>query len=61
MAAKRVIKGDEAKALIESQLAAHEGGVLTILARYRRDDAVTAWHETIRGVEEFINLNRPGN
>lgn len=56
MAAKRVIKGDEAKALIESQLAAHEGGVLTILARYRRDDAVTAWHETIRGVEEFINL-----
>lgn len=56
MSAKRVIKGDEAKALIESQLAAHGGGVLAMLARYRRDDAVAAWHETIRGVEEFINL-----
>ena len=60
MSAKRVIKGDEAKALIENQLAAHGGGVLAMLARYRRDDAVSAWHETIRGVEEFINLPQFG-
>jgi len=60
MSVKRVINGDEAKALIENQLAAHGGGVLAILARYRRDDAVAAWHETIRGVEEFINLPQFG-
>ncbi|WP_418648044.1 hypothetical protein ACNQFN_04085 [Thauera butanivorans] len=60
MSAKRVIKGDEAKALIKSQLAAHGGGVLAMLARYRRDNAVAAWHETIRGVEEFINLPQFG-
>lgn len=56
MSRKRVIKGDEAKALIESQLAAHGGGLLAVLARYRRDSAVAAWHETIRAIEEFINL-----
>ena len=54
--AKRVLRGDDAKAIIESQLAAHGGGLRTILARYRRDNAVAAWHETIRAVEEFINL-----
>ncbi|MBO6554766.1 MAG: hypothetical protein JJ926_18125 [Roseitalea sp.] len=56
MSERRVIIGDEAKAVIESQLAAHENGLRTLLAKYRRDDAVAAWHETIRAVEEFINL-----
>lgn len=56
MSAKRIISGDEARALIETQLAAHSNGVLSVLAQYRRDDAVAAWHETIRAVEEFINL-----
>lgn len=60
MSAKRVIKGSGAKALIENQLAAHEGGLLSVLARYRRDDAVAAWHETIRAIEEFINLPQFG-
>ncbi len=56
MSERRVIVGDEAKAVIESQLAAHNNGLLSVLAKYRRDDAVAAWHETIRAVEEFINL-----
>jgi hypothetical protein len=56
----RTIAGDEARALIESQLAAHGNGVLSVLAQYRREDAVAAWHETIRAVEEFINLPKFG-
>lgn len=56
----RTISGDEARALIENQLAAHGHGVFSVLAQYRRDDAVVAWHETIRAVEEFINLPRFG-
>lgn len=52
----RTVSGAEARALIESQLTAHGNGVLSVLAQYRRDDAVAAWHETIRAVEEFINL-----
>ena len=58
--ATRTISGDEAKALIESQLAAHGNGVLSVLAQYRCEDAVAAWHETIRAVEEFINLPKFG-
>ena len=60
MSAKQVIKGSQAKALLEEQLAAHGGGVLAILAQYRCDDAVAAWHETIRAIEEFINLPQFG-
>ena len=56
----RTISGPEARALVESQLAAHGNGVLSVLAQYRRDDAIAAWHETIRAVEEFINLPKFG-
>jgi hypothetical protein len=56
----RTIAGDEARALIDSQLAAHGSGILSILAQYRREDAISAWHETIRAVEEFINLPKFG-
>ncbi|AUC97531.1 hypothetical protein CWS35_27230 [Bradyrhizobium sp. SK17] len=41
-------------------MAAHGNGVLSVLAQYRREDAVAAWHETIRAVEEFINLVKFG-
>ncbi|MFK4489998.1 hypothetical protein [Bradyrhizobium sp. USDA 336] len=58
--AMRTISGSEARVLIENQLAAHGNGVLSVLAQYRRDDAVAAWHETIRAVEEFINLPKFG-
>ena len=60
LSAKRTISGDEARALIESQLAAHGNGVLSVFEQYRCDEAVAAWHETIRAVEEFINLPKFG-
>lgn len=60
MGTTRTISGSQAKALIERQLAAHGNGVLSVLRQYRRDEAVSAWHETIRAVEEFINLPRFG-
>jgi hypothetical protein len=50
------ISGNEARAVIENQLAAHGQGLTSALAQYRRDDAIAAWHETIRALEEFINL-----
>jgi Holliday junction resolvase len=56
----RTISGDEARALIESQLAAHGNGVLSVLAQYQCEDAAAAWHETVRAVEEFINLPKFG-
>jgi hypothetical protein len=56
----RTISGNEARALVESQLAAHGDSVLSVLAHFRRNEAVAAWHETIRAVEEFINLPRFG-
>lgn len=58
--AMRTISGAEARVLVESQLAAHGNGVLSVLAQYRRDDAIAAWHDTIRAVEEFINLPKFG-
>lgn len=55
-----MMSGEEARELIEGQLAAHGKGLASVLARYRREDAVAAWHETIRAVEEFINLPKFG-
>ena len=52
----RCLVGDEARALIETQLAAHSGGILSTLSRYRLDSAVQSLHETIRAIEEFINI-----
>jgi hypothetical protein len=54
--ASRKISGDEARALIEAQLAAHGAGILDVLSRYRLADAVRNWHGTIRAIEEFINV-----
>jgi hypothetical protein len=59
-AAFRKIYGDDVRLLIEAQLVAHGEGLLSVLARYRRTEAMTSWHETIRAVEEFINLPRFG-
>jgi hypothetical protein len=52
----RRLAGDEARVLIEKQLAAHSRGVLAALSKYRLAEAVSAWHETIRAIEEFINI-----
>ena len=53
---RRRVSGEEARSLIETQLAEHGSGVLATLSRYRLKDTLTAWHETIRSVEEFINI-----
>ena len=37
-------------------MAEHGSGVLATLSRYRLKDTLTVWHETIRSVEEFINI-----
>jgi hypothetical protein len=52
----RRLVGDEAKSLIEAQLAAHSGGIFSVLSRYKLRETVEAWHGMIRAVEEFINV-----
>lgn len=52
----RRVSGQEAKSLIEAQLAKHGSGILATLSRYRLRDTLSVWHETIRSVEEFINI-----
>jgi hypothetical protein len=47
-AASRRIYGDDVRSLIEAQLAAHSGGLLAVLARYRPREAMASWHGTIR-------------
>ncbi len=50
------LTGEDAVKLIESQLAQHAGGVLKALARFEADATVRSWFETIRAIEELINL-----
>ncbi len=48
--------GENAVKLIESQLAQHAGGVLEALVRFEPDATIRSWFETIRAIEELINL-----
>lgn len=50
------IGGDDARSLIEAQLIARSRGILSVLSRYRLVEAANAWHDTIRAIEEFINI-----
>lgn len=52
----KVAAGEEAHALIARMLDEHEGGVRKTLCRYDRGSAIAAWHEVLRGVEEFLNV-----
>ncbi len=52
----RKISGNEAKALIETQLTAHGAGTLAVLSPYGLANTVRTWLGTIRAVEEFINI-----
>jgi hypothetical protein len=54
--ASRKLSQDEARSLIETQLAQHGGGILQTLSRYRLRETMRNWHGTIRAIEEFINL-----
>lgn len=48
--------GEAAESLIRSQIAAHSEGVEKALARFDVQSAVTNWLDSIRAIEEFINL-----
>lgn len=51
-----VIDRDDAIILINEQIAAHAGGILTVLAPFEAESAISTWHAIIRDIEEFINL-----
>lgn len=48
--------GETAESLIRSQIAAHSEGITKALAPFDVRSAVTGWLDTIRAIEEFINL-----
>jgi hypothetical protein len=50
------LTGQDARDLIESQLDLHAGGILKTLAPFDPVVAVDAWLQTLRAVEELINL-----
>jgi hypothetical protein len=52
----KVLQGDEARALLHVQIAQHSGGLHAALATFDAQAAVEAWMETLRAIEEFINL-----
>ncbi|RRD22042.1 hypothetical protein [Brucella pituitosa] len=52
----KTLIGDPAVKLIESQLAQHADGIMEVLARFEPDATVRSWFETIRAIEELINL-----
>lgn len=52
--------GDEARRLIEDQIAQHSNGLHAALAKFDRQSAFSSLFETIRAVEEFINLPQFG-
>lgn len=52
----RVLQGDDARALLRDQIDQHSGGLHAALASFEAGPAVDAWLETLRAVEELINL-----
>lgn len=52
----KILRGDEARSLLERQISEHSSGLLSTLAKYQASSAVRAWHDTIRAIEEFINI-----
>ncbi len=52
----RTVSGDEARNLLEEQISKHNGGLLSTLAVYDATETVRVWHDTIRAMEEFINV-----
>src|SRR5258708_18757206 len=53
---RRTLSGDEARNLLETQISEHNGGLLSTLAVYDASETVRVWHDTIRAIEEFINV-----
>lgn len=53
---RQTLRGDEARELLLSQINEHNSGLLSVLGKYRAKDIIPTWHETIRAIEEFINV-----
>ena len=51
-----VLRGEAARDLLETIIRQHEEGIRSVLATYDAAAAVDAWGETLRGIEEFINV-----
>lgn len=50
------LSGADAQALLVSQIGQHAGGIRSVLASFEISSATSAWIETWRGIEEFINI-----
>lgn len=56
MAKTKFLRGDEARSLLEKQISEHNNGLLSALANYQASNAVRVWHDSIRAIEEFVNI-----
>lgn len=54
------IVGNDARRLLADQIDQHTAGLHAALAKFDRQSAFSTWFETIRAVEELINLPRFG-
>jgi len=50
------LAGADAEALLVSQIGQHAGGIRGVLASFEVSSATSSWIETLRGIEEFINI-----
>lgn len=50
------IRGQNAENLLHEQITKHRGGIAQALAPFDAEIAIFAWLDTIRAIEEFINL-----
>lgn len=50
------LQGEALIGLLQEQIDQHDGGLRTALTDFEAGSAVTVWMETLRAVEEFINL-----
>lgn len=50
------VRGDALRQLLRQQIDQHSRGLDTTLARFEARSAVATWMETLRAIEEFINL-----
>lgn len=50
------IKGKDAEDFLSEQITKHHGGIMQALAYFDAEGTVFAWLDTIRAIEEFINL-----
>ncbi|TYC91545.1 hypothetical protein [Novosphingobium sp. BW1] len=58
--AGETVTGDDARRIVADQIEQHSAGLHAALAKFDRQSAFSAWFETIRAVEELINLPRFG-